>query len=110
MAEEVKTSNSKRATKESLLRLVLEVVDVEIEGTTFGIRPITYAEDAEIERVASDERTEEEKLRRRILLTVWKGLADPKMETIDIEQLPVGLVTKLAIEIGNVSAGVAKNS
>ena len=48
-------------------------------------------------------------MRKRILLTVWKGLARPKMELTEIETLPVGLVTKLAIEIGNVSAGVEKN-
>lgn len=108
MAEE-NIDQAKRATKEDLLRLITDVIDVEIEGKIFGIRPITYVEDAEFERVADDERTEDEKMRKRILLTVWKGLMNPRMEILEIEQLPVTLVTKIAIEIGNVSSGVSKN-
>jgi hypothetical protein len=109
MAEEnTKKTKSKRATKEELLRLITDVVDVDIDGRKFGIRPITYAEDAEIERVASDQPTEDEQMRQRILLTAWKGLVDPKMEMDELGNLPAGLVTKIAIEVGNISAGVAK--
>ena len=107
--EETKQNISKRATKDELLRLITDVVDVEIGGKVFGIRPITYAEDAEIERVASDQPNDDGRIRQRIILTVWKGLVDPRLDVTELEMLPVGLVTKLAIEIGNVSAGVGKN-
>lgn len=107
--EESLTSQGKRATKEELLRLITDVVDVNIDGRIYGLRPITYAEDAEIERVASDHRNEDEKMRKRILLTVWKGLVDPKFSMEELGTLPVGLVTKIALEIGNISAGVEKN-
>ena len=107
--EERKESISKRATKEELLHLITDVVDVDIDGRKFGIRPITYAEDADIERVASDQPSDDGRMRQRILLTTWKGLVDPKLTVSEIEALPVGLVTKIAIEIGNISAGVAKN-
>ena len=107
--EETKNTKSKRATKDELLRLITDVIDVDINGKKFGIRPITYAEDAEIERVASDQPTEDEKMRQRILLTAWKGLVDPKMEMSELGNLPAGLVTRIAIEVGNVSAGVTKN-
>ena len=100
---------TKRVTKEDLMRLITDVVDVEIDGRKFGVRPITYAEDAEIERIASEQRTDEEKMRQRILFTAWKGLVDPRLEMTDLEQLPVGLVTKIAIEVGRISAGVPKN-
>jgi hypothetical protein len=103
------TQPEKRATKEELFRLISDVVDVVIDGRKFGIRPITYAEDAEIERVVASERTDEEKMRQRILLTSWKGLVDPRLEKQELEQLPVGLVTKIAIEVGRVSAGAPKN-
>jgi len=107
--EEIKQSKSKRTTKDELLRLITNVVDVNIDGRIFGIRPITYAEDSEIERVASEYINDEDKIRQRILLTAWKGMVDPRMDVAEIETLPVGLVTKIAIEVGNVSAGVEKN-
>jgi len=110
MAEEnLEPSPIKRATKEELLRLITDVVDVNIDGRIYGLRPITYAEDAEIERACSDHRNEDEKLRKRVILTVWKGLIDPKFSMEELDTLPVGLVTKIALQISNISAGVEKN-
>lgn len=107
--EDSQPSTSKRATKDELFRLISDVVDVEIDGRVFGLRPITYAEDAEIERVVAEQRTDDEKMRQRIILTSWKGLVDPKLEMQELEQLPAGLVTKIAIEVGRISAGAPKN-
>jgi len=103
------SNSNKRVTKEELIRLISDVVDIEIDGRTFAIRPITFAEDTDIERAVTEEKSEGARMRQRVFLTVWKGLVEPKLEMSDIEMLPAGLVMKIAIEINNLSAGVPKN-
>lgn len=98
----------KRITKEELMKLVIDVTEIDIDGKKFGVRPITYAEDMEIERTMNKQMNDGERIRQRILMQVWKGLVDPKLTPEDIGCLPVGLVTKIAISIGEISSGVSK--
>lgn len=113
MAEE-----NKRVTKEELLMLVSNVVDVKIAGNTYGLRPVTWREDLDIDKVVdsdarinsiTDERTRRiEKARMRTHLVVWKGTVEPDLTKDEINNLPVGLVMRIAEEITRLSSFVEK--
>ena len=98
-----------RVTRDELIKLVTNVNNVEIEGMVFGIRPITWQEEVDIEESVSAQKTEEMKVRERIVLTAWTGLVEPKLSLEEVKNLPVGLVTKLAMKVSEISSGVEKN-
>lgn len=113
MAEE-----KKRVTKEELLMLVSNVVDVKIAGSIYGLRPVTWREDLDIDKVVdsnadimniTDERVKRiEKARMRTHLVVWKGTVEPDLSKDEINNLPVGLVMRIAEEITRLSSFVEK--
>lgn len=98
-----------RVTRDELIKLVTNVNNVEVEGMVFGIRPITWQEEVDIEESVSAQKTEEMRVRERIVLTAWTGLVEPKLTLEEVKNLPVGLVTKLAMKVSEISSGVEKN-
>jgi hypothetical protein len=118
LAEDEKdiSSSKNRVSKDELMSLMANIVDVEVEGMTFGIRPISWKEDLDLDRSASASRDEngrlfgeEEQARERMKQMVWLGVVDPKMSQVEVDKLPVGLVIRLAREIGKISSYIEKN-
>ena len=98
--------------------LISNVVDVEISGKTFGLRPVTWREDLDIDKVVDndafiktiiDEKVRRiEKARMRTHLVVWKGTVDPDLTKDEINNLPVGFVMRIAEEITHLSSFAEK--
>lgn len=113
MAEE-----KKRVTKEELFMLISNVIDVEIAGETYGLRPVTWREDLDIDKAVdsdvviqriTDEKTKRiEKARMRTHLLVWKGTVEPDLTKDEVNNLPVGLVMRIAEEITRLSSFLEK--
>lgn len=97
------------ATSDDLAKLIAETVEVEFENPVtkdtikFVIRPLTWGEDAEIDKFVSTIRDEDERARERMRISVWKALAEPKLTRENFDTLPVGLVINLAREIRKLS-------
>ena len=121
MAEE-KTPEvvSVRVSKDELAALVLDVVDLVIPGIEkpFGIRPLTWKEDDEIDQAVMSmsfptAKTERDirvaRSRERMRQIVQTAVVEPKFTKSDIQTLPVGLVIALGNAIDEISSYQPKN-
>lgn len=120
MAEEETFPKVERVTKDDLAALVLNVVDVQVEGIekVFGIRPLTWREDEKIDlavmsmsfpEAKTDRDQRSARARERMRLVVQDAVVDPKLTKSEIQSLPVGLVIALAREIDKISSYLSKN-
>lgn len=106
MTEE--TGKRKRITVEELVGIVTGIIDVKVKSPefgemTFGVRPITWEEAARIEDEASKYDSRLQKDRYRIMMTVRLGVVEPVLGTDIINKLPPGVITELAVKIGQIS-------
>lgn len=120
MAEEETLPEIERITKDDIAALVLNVVEVQVEGIEkpFGIRPLTWKEDTEIDQavmsmsfpMAKTERDQRgARARERMRLVVQSAVVDPKLMKSDVQSMPVGLVIALARAIDDMSNYLPKN-
>lgn len=120
MAEEEVLQKIERVTEDDLASLVLNVVDVQVEGfvKVFGIRPLTWEEDTRIDRAvmamsfpeAKTERDQRSaRARERMRLVVQSAVVEPKLKKSNVQGMPVGLVIALARAIDDMSSYLPKN-
>lgn len=118
LAEEETTPES-RVSKDDLASLILSTTDIEIEGIgrPFGIRALTWKEDADIDLAVismsfpgakTDRDLKNMRARERMRLIVQATVTDPRLEKSDVLNMPVGLVMRLAREIDKLSSYLPK--
>lgn len=120
MAEEEILPKTERVTNDDLAALILNVVNVQVEGIdkTFGIRPLTWKEDTDIDHAvmakifpaAKTERDQRSaRARERMRLVVQAAVVEPKLMKHNVQGMPVGLVIALAKAIDDMSSYLPKN-
>lgn len=99
-------------TKDEILSIANQVEEVEIDGKTLKIRPLTWKQEAEISEVIGNmirNGTPEPVADREYMkLVVLRGLVEPKLDETEIQNLKFGLVQGLSRKIGDLSSGMGK--
>jgi hypothetical protein len=120
LAEEENLPNSERMTKDDIAALLLNEVEVRIEGLekTFGIRPLTWKEDDDIDKAVmslpfpeakTDIDRRAARARERMRLVVQSAVVQPRLTKEIVQSMPVGLVIALARAIDDISSFQSKN-
>lgn len=120
MAEEENVPEHERISKDDLAAIMLNVVDVQVEGIekVFGIRPLSWKEDDDIDKAIMamsfpEAKTERDmrgaRARVRMRQVLQSAVVDPKLTKSDVQSMPVGLVIALAKAIDDLSSYLPKN-
>jgi hypothetical protein len=119
LAEEETLKDRERVSKDDLAAIMLNVVDVQVEGIekVFGIRPLSWKEDDDIDKVVMSMSFPEAKTDRdlrgararvRMRQVVQSAVVEPKLAKSDIQNMPVGLVIALMNAIDDISSYLPK--
>lgn len=120
MAEEETLTEKERISKDDLAAIMLNVVNVQVEGIdkVFGIRPLSWKEDDDIDKAImamsfpeakTDRDLRGSRARVRMRQVVQSAVVEPKLIKSDIQNMPVGLVIALARAIDDLSSYLPKN-
>ena len=120
MAEEETLKEQERVSKDDLAAIMLNVVDVQVEGIekTFGIRPLSWKEDDDIDKAVmamsfpeakTDRDLRGARARVRMRHVLQAAVVEPKLSKSDVQSMPVGLVIALARQIDELSSYLPKN-